>query len=207
MLYPVNEIFSSLQGEGRWAGRQMAFIRLAGCNLNCPWCDTNYAERAVMTVEEIITRLRLLPEIKADDTNNNIPVVLTGGEPTIHDLQPLVTRLRSFSKKIHLETNGVGTGVDRQWLRQNIDWITLSPKHEHRPIEGFQCDEIKIVLDGLVCPQDYFAASFDSGGGHLNFFVQPVWGDPVSLRRCIDFVKENPSCRLSLQLHKYLNIS
>ena len=122
MLYPVSELFTSIQGEGFHTGTPAHFIRLAGCNLNCEWCDTDHSERERLTPEQIVERLHL----KRSEVTM---VVLTGGEPTIHDLVPLLKTLREQNKikVIAIETNG--THVEK-WLeyREFDVWITLSPK-------------------------------------------------------------------------------
>jgi organic radical activating enzyme len=115
MQYPVVEIFQSLQGEGGHAGTAFNFIRLAGCPNNCEFCDTNYTEHTLMGQKDIWVNL-----------DKKLPVVITGGEPLIHDLRPLLDLLQSLGKPIHLETSGAVDAPIHVLAR--FDWISLSPK-------------------------------------------------------------------------------
>ena len=133
--YQVNEIFNSVQGEGWQAGRLATFIRLQGCTVGCPWCDTKYTWKAGgtrMTVDEIVNQV-------AWDW-----VVITGGEPTMYNLDDLIGALRAQGRGVQLETSG-------QYNLKGLlvpDWITWSPKANL----GFECQlkivhEVKIVVD------------------------------------------------------------
>ncbi|HUT62752.1 MAG TPA: 7-carboxy-7-deazaguanine synthase QueE, partial [Anaerolineae bacterium] len=97
MLYPVNEIFYSIQGEGRWAGSPAVFVRLAGCNLECSWCDTDHSTKENMTTGQVATSI--CAELAKKNYFQNVAplqLVLTGGEPTIHDLEELLSRLKTY---------------------------------------------------------------------------------------------------------------
>jgi len=97
-MLKISEIFYSIQGEGPELGMPAVFIRLSGCNLDCPWCDTKYAEHGVnMSEEEIISDV---------DSHNCENIVITGGEPLIQDILPLIKELKLKSKKVYVETNG-----------------------------------------------------------------------------------------------------
>ena len=117
-MYDLVEIFESLQGEGRNMGRPCVFIRFAGCNLKCPWCDTDVKKRFSASLEDI---LKELGQYKAKS------VILTGGEPTIQDGMPeLVAVLKAKGYWIGVETNGTR---DADWLGF-VDYVACSPKAE-----------------------------------------------------------------------------
>lgn len=189
----VNEIFLSLQGEGFWMGTPSVFIRLSGCNLRCPFCDTDHEAGTPMTEDEIARRAAALPARH---------VVLTGGEPSLFATARLVRLLHERGKFVAIETNGTRT------LPEGIDWVTLSPK-EHavgtaaRPAIT-ECDELKVV-----CGEGDFPQYPEISARHR--FVQPCdTGDDARTRQnveaCIAFCLSHPGWRLSLQTHKLLGI-
>lgn len=197
MLYRITEIFRSIQGEGYWTGTPAIFVRLAGCNLQCPWCDTDHIMRIELTQAEIVHEIKHL--------DNGVPlIVLTGGEPTIQNLLPLVQEIKYDNlfdnKTLAIETNG--TYISR--VPTLIDWVTVSPKFGHinfKYNERIRGDEIKVVLDGKINPVDIhtvFAGRFD------HWYIQPCSGN---YQPAIQFVEENPRWKLSLQTQKILNIS
>ena len=118
---PVVETFHSLQGEGHHAGRSAFFIRLAGCSVGCPWCDTKHSWPSQAHPEQPIDALAEAAQSAAESGASF--VVITGGEPLHHDLQPLTQSLDArCGLPLHLETSGVDP------LSGRFDWITLSPK-------------------------------------------------------------------------------
>ena len=137
-MYDLVEIFESLQGEGRNAGRPCVFIRFAGCNLKCPWCDTDVTKRFTASLDEIVKEAK---GFKAKS------VILTGGEPTIQRGMPeLVARLKAEGYWIGVETNGL---VDADWLGF-VDYVACSPKADFADryeAEGTlrTADEVRIV--------------------------------------------------------------
>lgn len=188
----VNEIFYSLQGEGFHTGTASTFIRLSGCNLRCPFCDTDHQSRHEMTEEEIVARAIEVPARH---------VVITGGEPSLFLTASIVDKLHAAGKYVAVETNGTHP------LPDNVDWITLSPKDAF--VEGgapviTRCNEIKVVFDGSPLP-DY---------GHIHTdhrFLQPCDKGDVELNACIvkaaiSYILSHPEWRLSLQTHKIINI-
>lgn len=189
--YSVNEVFYSLQGEGYWTGRASAFIRLSGCNLACPWCDTNHQHKFTADRYELATMLAPFGQHMA----NNKMVVITGGEPTLQDLHLLVLMLHSLGWYIALETNG--TKPER--IPREVDWVTVSPKAgvSYSGIKGQEC---KLILDGKINPNE-FRQRFRSKFRH--WFIQPC---SQQYEQAVTFVKENPSWRLSLQTQKVINI-
>lgn len=184
--YPVNEIFYSLQGEGYWTGTPALFIRFSGCNLRCPFCDTDFKEHTMMTVDAIMEIVTASPAPI---------VVLTGGEPSLQPLEPLLLELGKSGKRIHIETNGTNP------LPENIDWVTLSPK------TGFticldRWDELKIVYTGEN-PIEQWGELIKATDPHA-LFLQPCSGKNIP--QTVSFILDNPVFRLSLQTHKTLNI-
>ncbi|MBP3773949.1 MAG: radical SAM protein [Bacteroidaceae bacterium] len=191
--YPVNEIFYSIQGEGYHAGRPAVFVRFSGCNLKCPYCDTQHASHQNMTAEEILEQVNGYPARF---------VVLTGGEPSLCVDDALVGLLHSQDKYIAAETNGTHA------LPDAIDWVTLSPKTEvypHVPVVQPRANEVKVVytnpsgVEGhLNIPADhYFLQPCDTGNARRNQEL---------VQSCIQYCKAHPQWRISLQLHKIMNI-
>lgn len=191
----VNEIFYSLQGEGYHVGTAATFVRLSGCNLHCPFCDTQHESGTEMSDEEIVEAVR---------TNPARLVVVTGGEPSLQLTKSLVNALHDADKMVAVETNGTHR------LPGNVDWITLSPKDHYL---GGQAkvvltivDELKVIFDGIVAPDMYNGIMCTHGR-----FLQPCdTGDPernAAIRNAaIEYIKKDPRWRLSLQIHKMLNI-
>lgn len=187
----INEIFYSIQGEGKNTGVPMVFIRLAGCNLRCGFCDTTYAFDSGEDMAE--------PEIVGQVKKHNAKwVCITGGEPLLQDLSVLTDNLKREGFLIQVETNGT--------VRQDIvcDWLTVSPKGQQEPdtVMLERADEVKIVIDSSGALDK--AREFEKWGVYHS--VQPVDNRPNLMRRCMEFVKANPSWRLSVQLHKLLDI-
>lgn len=178
----VNEIFYSLQGEGFHTGTPAVFVRLAGCNLRCDFCDTDFDSYEVMTVEQVVEVVRQYP--------TNV-VILTGGEPSLQNIGPLVDALHESGRRVHIETNGTNP------LPSTIDWITCSPKAGAR-LAITRCDELKVVYTGQDVEQ--IAASIDC----THRFLQPC--SCKNTKEVIEYILNNPHWRLSLQTHKLLDI-
>ena len=193
----VNEIFYSLQGEGFNTGTPAVFIRFSGCNLECPFCDTQHQEGKEMTEGDIIEEVA---HYKAN------LVVVTGGEPALQLTESLVEMLHLLGKTVAVETNGTAE------LPKNVDWITLSPKdaflgEKATPILK-NADELKLVYDGR---DDVHIFSPYANINVAHRFLQPCdTGNPEKnaeiTKKTIEFCKEHPEWRLSLQTHKLLNI-
>ena len=192
----VNEIFYSIQGEGAMAGTPAIFVRFSGCNLKCPFCDTNHEPYKEMTEEDILYWVAQYP---ADW------VIFTGGEPTLQLTDELVKRIHTEClKSVAIETNGTRT----KGLR-HVDWITCSPKAEYVrekaaiPVLTI-ADEVKVVFDGEHHISDF-------GIRANRYYLQPCdTGDKSKneeiVRRCIEYCKEHPKWRISLQTQKILNV-
>lgn len=191
----INEIFYSLQGEGRYAGRAAVFIRLSGCNLKCPFCDTDFKEYQEMSKQEIVDEVRKI-------SGDCYFVVITGGEPTIQDCTPLIDELHKYGFYVAMESNGTREAPE------NLDWLTISPKQEYVGSVGSlfmkTCDELKVVFDGETEVSDY-------GVNATLLYLQPCdTGDAAKnkevLDKCIEYIKQNPEWRLSLQTQKIINV-
>lgn len=178
----VNEIFYSLQGEGFHTGTPAVFVRLSGCNLRCDFCDTDFTASTPMTTERIVSEVSRYPART---------VILTGGEPSLQNIAPLIHQLHQAGKKVHIETNGTRP------LPDGIDWITCSPK-PGAPLELTRCDELKIVYTG----QDVEAIAAMIQSTHR--FLQPCSG--LNTDAVISYILTHPHWRLSLQTHKLLSI-
>lgn len=194
--YPVVEMFHSLQGEGFWTGTNAFFIRLAGCDVYCPWCDQKETwstkRHPFFPVSEIIE--------EADKTGAPL-VIITGGEPLLHNLFPLTNALRKKGYRIHLETSGSRelTGV--------FDWITLSPKPYKKPLDSIYeyANELKIVVDK---ESDLLWAESEAKKVRKDCwkYLQPQWDNKGSRELVVKYILTHPHWRLSLQTHKFLNI-
>ncbi len=194
-MYPVNEIFHSLQGEGYNTGTASVFVRLSGCNLRCSFCDTDHLPHTMMSLPQIVDEVMRYPTAPL--------IVLTGGEPSLHIDDEIIKALHLTGKKIAIETNGT-----RQ-LPNGIDWITLSPKTAFQggnslPCVLDRCDELKVVFTGQdLSAYDHIKAS--------HRFLQPCFVDDedqclANMQSCINAVLNNPQWRLSLQTHRLLGI-
>ncbi|MBR5353099.1 MAG: radical SAM protein [Bacteroidales bacterium] len=190
----VNELFYSLQGEGYHTGTAAIFIRLSGCNLHCPFCDTLHESGTEMSEEQIVEQVAAWPSPW---------VVVTGGEPSLSLTPSLVEALHQIGKKVAVETNGTRP------LPNNVDWVTLSPKDlflgTQARVTLRRADELKVVFDGVHEPDTY------SDIDVRYRFLQPCdTGDPdrnrTIVQQTVEYIKAHPEWRLSLQTHKLLNI-
>ena len=193
--YKINEIFYSIQGEGYNAGRAAVFVRFSGCNLQCPFCDTRHEEGTMMTAEEIAAEVGRYPAEL---------VVLTGGEPALFIDRELCDAIHTLGKRIAIETNGTRP------IELPVDHITCSPKFEFCPSETAQLrlsriDELKVVFTGQNDLSLYDSIQARS------YYLQPCdTGDETENRKlqkaAFDYVLAHPQWRISLQLHKILNV-
>jgi 7-carboxy-7-deazaguanine synthase len=216
VTYPLapNGIFWSLQGEGHLRGFQMAFLRFAGCSVGCPQCDTDYSVAEKLEPWEIVRRIDdVLPDCERDQW-----VWITGGEPTDHDLRPLLKALSGAGYRVALATSGVRPHIPP------VDWLSVSP-HSVEPGRFRQRygSELKLVdgLHGLSL--DEWAAAWGDRCDFMYRYVQPAsrkvfdkartvaaglsLEDPESLARCLAFLKKNPTWALSRQDHHVWAVS
>jgi 7-carboxy-7-deazaguanine synthase len=186
------EIFYSIQGEGTWTGTPAVFVRLAGCNLNCRFCDTDYSLRSLASVSEIVARVREL--------GGECPmVVLTGGEPFAQRASSdLIEALRADGRRVHVESNGT-IAVD---LPEDV-WLTVSPKERLHPAMAARANEIKLIVDGRV-PEELLAAFV---GRTLPTFLQPEGNKRANVALALAAAKSQPALyRLGLQTHKFIGV-
>ena len=196
-MYRINEIFYSLQGEGFWTGTPMVFLRFSGCNLKCPFCDTDHSGYREMDAGEIVAEI-----LKAGGDCRRVCV--TGGEPSLQLDKALVDALHGAGFQVHVETNGTRP------LPEGVDWVTLSPKTDVKGLKGDgtvvleRADEVKVVYEGGVDEkwaafpaQWHFLQPCDTGDETKN---KAVWAETI------DHIQRHPLWRLSLQTHKLMNI-
>lgn len=185
----VNEIFYSLQGEGRYTGTPAVFLRLSGCNEKCSFCDTQHESYTEMTEEEIVSTVSQYPARH---------IVITGGEPTLQLTPTLCALLHQAGFFIQIETNGSLPLADGT----AIDWITCSPKQ--KPVRIGRIDELKVLFmhqdmrqyEGIEATE-YRLQPLDSGNEEEN---------RENLQQTINYILEHPKWNLSLQTHKILNV-
>jgi organic radical activating enzyme len=201
--YPLssNPVFWTIQGEGHLRGMQMCFVRLAGCSVGCPHCDTDYRKQEIVTTDEIVRRVEAVTPRDARERW----VWVTGGEPTDHDLTALIASLRSAGFAIALASSG------HRRIAYAVDWLSISPHHPEKWVQT-SGSEMKIVpgLNGFGI-EDFRAAHPDEMTDFRYRFVQPLSvgkaEDPESLRTCLAFLKANPNWSLSRQDHHYWNVA
>lgn len=165
MSYDLVEIFGSLQGEGRNTGRPCVFVRFAGCNLACPWCDTAIEKRFSLSLDELVAEIS---QYKAKS------VILTGGEPTIRDGMPeLVAALKAKGHWLAVETNGTS---EPEWFK-SLDYVACSPKAEFpESVKLAHAHEVRVVassesivdfckfIRGRIAAVDYYVSPCDHDG-------------------------------------------
>jgi len=194
---PVMESFYTIQGEGYHQGRAAYFIRLGGCDVGCFWCDVKDSWDADKHPKKVIDSL--VAEVK--QTPAEI-VVITGGEPLMHNLDAFTGALQATGLKTHIETSG-SSPLSGSW-----DWICLSPKKFKEPLPEViaAANELKVVI--------YNKSDFDWAEKYAalvspqcKLYLQPEWSKAAAMTPLmIDYIKANPKWELSLQIHKYINV-
>jgi len=194
----IMEQYHSVQGEGYHCGRSAYFIRLAGCDVGCSWCDTksswNAKDYPILTINTIVENV-----LKSKCSF----VVITGGEPTLYDLTYLTTALKTHNIEIAIETAGTNT------LKAELDWITFSPKKFKSALDDYYniSDELKIIITNK---NDFIWAEKYASKMNVNckLYLQAEWSKNERINpEIIKYIKDNPKWRISLQSHKYLNIN
>ena len=194
---PVMEHFYTLQGEGFHQGKAAYFIRLAGCDVGCPWCDVK--ESWDVDKHPLVKIENLLAEVKKTPAEI---VVITGGEPLMHDLKELTTTLQSAGYRTHIETSGAYP-LSGKW-----DWICVSPKKFKAPLPGVlaMASELKVIIFNN---SDFKWAELHAASVPENckLYLQPEWEKASKVTpQIIDYIKANPKWELSVQIHKYINV-
>lgn len=191
------EHFYTLQGEGLFSGQAAYFIRLGGCDVGCVWCDVkeswNAAAHPQMSVEDIVAAAASQPGCIA---------VITGGEPAMHDLSALTQGLKQAGFRTHIETSGSSP------LSGELDFVTLSPKKFKAPLPGVlqRADELKVVV---FHKSDFAWAEQHAAQVRPDclLFLQPEWSKREQVTPLIvEYIRQHPQWRLSLQTHKYIGV-
>jgi organic radical activating enzyme len=191
------EMFYSLQGEGYHQGKAAFFIRLAGCDVGCVWCDVkdswDASKHPQLSIDEIVNAALSHPSKIA---------IVTGGEPLLHALDPLTTALKTAGFQTHIETSG-SSPLSGQW-----DWICLSPKKFKFPLEESiaAASELKVVVFNKSDIE--WAESFEKRvSPNCKLYLQPEWDKADTMTPLsIDYIKAHPQWELSAQLHKYIQV-
>ena len=196
ITYPVVETFHSLQGEGFWTGTSAFFIRLGGCDVHCPWCDQKETwpkeHHLLSNSIDIVNKVLLTTPAL---------VIITGGEPLLHNLNPLTEALQKAGLRLHLETSGAHP------LTGSFDWVTFSPKPFKFPDQSIysRADELKVVIAEAKDLEWAEEMSAQVPANTLRY-LQPEWNSPESIKFILPYILRHPQWRLSLQTHKFLNI-
>ena len=180
MKYRINEIFHSLQGEGRFTGTPVIFVRFSGCNLQCSFCDTKFDSYTEYTGDELLSVVKKYPCKR---------IVFTGGEPTLQIDQELFNAFKNEEYKLHIETNGTNI------ISFPFDWITVSPKEKWIQKKG---NELKVVYTRQELNQYFTNTKFKYR------YLQPC--SMKNTKEVIKIILEDSRWKLSLQTQKMLNI-
>ncbi len=194
---PVMEHFYTLQGEGNHQGRAAYFLRLGGCDVGCVWCDVkdswDAGKHPLISIEEIVKTVAKTPAKL---------VVITGGEPLMHDLTALTTSLKANGFETNIETSG-SHALSGIW-----DWVCLSPKKFKAPLPNVVpfANELKVVIfnkSDFDWAEKYAALVSPS----CKLYLQPEWDKASTVTPwIIEYIKAHPQWQLSLQIHKYINV-
>jgi 7-carboxy-7-deazaguanine synthase len=202
---PVMEHFYTLQGEGYHQGRAAYFVRLGGCDVGCVWCDVkdswDASKHPAFSIEEIVSMVEQGTRENNRD-NKDIIVVVTGGEPLMHQLDELTTVLKQKGFNTNIETSG-SSPLTGHW-----DWICFSPKKFKAPLPEViqKANELKVVVFNKSDFEwaEKFAAEVPAG---CKLYLQPEWDKAALVTPLIiDYIKQHPQWRISLQIHKYINV-
>jgi len=199
---PLMEAFYTVQGEGHHQGKAAYFIRLAGCDVGCHWCDVkeswDESKWPSVAIETMVNNAAQYPGRLA---------VITGGEPLMHDLSILTNSLKLSDFKTNIETSGAYP------LTGTWDWICLSPKKFKEPLPEIydHIDELKIIIynksDFDFAESNYSKVKSSANSKNVRFFLQPEWSKMSEMNPLIvEYVKANPQWHISLQVHKFLDI-
>lgn len=193
---PIVETFHSVQGEGTWMGTNAFFIRLAGCDVGCPWCDTKVSWNVKRHPEIAIADL-VAETVNADPAI----VVITGGEPLMHDLTELTQQLKVQGLQVHLETSGSHP------FSGNFDWVTFSPKQFKHPYESIyeQVSELKVVVKD-ESDLDWAEKNAARISRNVVKYLQSEWETSSSKDLVLQYVLSHPDWRVSIQTHKLLGV-
>lgn len=190
-MLQLAEIFYSIQGEGAFSGTPAVFVRLAGCNLSCDFCDTDYSLKFFASVDEVVAKVREL--------GGACPmVILTGGEPLAQrETLELIDALRRDGRRVHIESNGT-MYTD---LPQDV-WLCVSPKERVDPRMAHRADEVKLIVDERV-PEEWLELFSDKP----LLLLQPEGNKRKNVELALEYAMAHPQrFRLSLQTHKLIGV-
>ena len=190
-MLQLAEIFYSIQGEGEHTGKPAVFVRLAGCNLSCDFCDTDYSLKFFATVDDVLAKVREL--------GKDCPmVVLTGGEPFAQrEALDLIEALRKDGRRVHVESNGTIASD----LPEDV-WLTVSPKERVDERMAKRANEVKLIVDESI-PENWFGLFADK----KTLLLQPEGNKPKNVAIALEYAKAHPGrFRLSLQTHKFIGV-
>jgi organic radical activating enzyme len=201
---PVMESFYTIQGEGFYQGRAAYFIRLGGCDVGCVWCDVKESWDASLHPQRTVTEIveEVVSSCPPAYNGNGPVVVITGGEPLMHNLDGLTQALRAQGYPTNIETSG-------SWpLSGTWDWICLSPKKFKAPLPEVlpYANELKVVIFNKsdFAWAEKHAAQVSPG---CKLYLQPEWEkSPVMTPLIVDYIKANPKWEFSLQIHMYMQV-
>jgi 7-carboxy-7-deazaguanine synthase len=194
---PVMEAFYTLQGEGFYQGHAAYFIRLGGCDVGCHWCDVKDSWDAAKHPQQSISQI-----VETAQQYKGRLAVITGGEPLMYDLTGLTSALQLAGFQTNIETSGAYS-LSGAW-----DWICFSPKKFKQPLPEVAAvaNELKVIV--------YNQSDFQWAEKYANLvskscklYLQPEWSKAQEmLPQMIAYSKENPQWRVSLQVHKFMDI-
>lgn len=190
-MLQLAEIFYSIQGEGAFTGTPAVFVRLAGCNLSCDFCDTDYSLKFFARVEDVVARVREL--------GGDCPmVILTGGEPLAQrETLDLIAALQRDGRRVHIESNG----TIYTELPADV-WLCVSPKERADSRMIARANELKLIVDQRV-PEEWLAQANE----RQMLLLQPEGNKPKNVALALDYIKAHPArLRLSLQTHKLIGV-
>ena len=194
---PLIDQFYTLQGEGYYAGETAYFIRVGGCDIGCRWCDEKISWSPALhnsvSIEDIINSIKAL---------KGRTLVVTGGEPSLYNLSILTRKAQEIGFKTHVETSGVYA------LTGDWDWVCLSPKPQSVPlVENFEkASELKVIIfnESDIKWAEECASKVSS---NCKLYLQPEWSrHEENTPFIVDYIKENPEWRISIQSHKFMKI-
>ena len=208
-LLPVMESFYTLQGEGLFAGRAAYFIRLGGCDVGCVWCDVKESWDAnahpKFSIEQIVEKAIAetgISNLKRSTLNLKPLIVITGGEPLLHNLNELTSALQTAGFETNIETSG-SSPLSGYW-----NWICLSPKKFKAPLKEVveAANELKVVIFNKH-DFDWAETYAAQVNNNCKLYLQAEWDKKeIVTPLIIDYIKANPQWELSVQIHKYINV-
>jgi 7-carboxy-7-deazaguanine synthase len=202
---PVMESFYTIQGEGFFQGKAAYFIRLGGCDVGCVWCDVkeswDASKHPQRSIDEIVNEVVTACPLNSNPQDTPV-VVITGGEPLMHNLDELTAAIKARGYRTNIETSG-SSPLSGHW-----DWICLSPKKFKAPLPEIlpAAHELKVVIfnkSDFDWAEKYAALVSPS----CKLYLQPEWDkSAVVTPLIVDYIKAHPRWEFSMQIHKYMGV-